>query len=606
MANFSNINNKFIVTDGGNILIGQTANDASSPKLQVAGSIMSSSSSLLAAPTTASIVIDYHSSSNAGRIMTGSGAAWNKNLALVPYGGNVGIGTVSPVGKLQVSLPTYTNEDTNSQQAIFGVDSGYGVRIGYNETDNKGYINVLKPGVAWGSLILQEDIGKVGIGTDSPQRPLHVNGTEGVARFTSTASGNNGFEVGIGVSSQAFLWLAENSHMEFATNNIERMRITSDGYIRIGNNSSNVRLAINGWSYNPGSDGSGCVGLKQTGASSYGYVVEAATNDKWMMMGHNGTNGIIETTYATSAGHSDLHIKTGSSNYLVLQSSGGKVGIGTTSPGSKLDIGTSTGASIQFLYDTSQAYRNNISNYWNSSTDSRMDFNIGRTANVAPVTVMSVGYGGNVGIGTTSPGALLDLGNSIQDNKVHLYASGNDKYGMGIRGSQFLFYSGGLGSGSGGITFGKMNGTTYTENMRVTNDGNVGIGITNPQDKLHVSGDAIISSTRFGDFATASMNTTGVVIARVAASTNGQSAIVEFVASGNNGAYYNVVYSCYNGGGAWFYSKNVVGSGGNIEVAETNGGGSSELTFKFRTTSGTASYTPRVMMKGMPYNLVTF
>jgi hypothetical protein len=150
-------------------------------------------------------------------------------LTTILRNGNVGIGTTSPVGKFQVSLPTYTNEDTNSQQAIFGVDSGYGVRIGYNETDNKGYINVLQPGVAWGSLILQEEIGKVGIGTDSPQRPLHVNGTEGVARFTSTASGNNGFEVGIGVSSQAFLWLAENSHMEFATNNIERMRIDQNG-----------------------------------------------------------------------------------------------------------------------------------------------------------------------------------------------------------------------------------------------------------------------------------------------------------------------------------------------------------------------------------------
>ena len=263
MANFSNINNKFIVTDGGNILIGQTANDASSPKLQVAGSIMSSSSSLLAAPTTASIVIDYHSSSNAGRIMTGSGAAWNKNLALVPYGGNVGIGTVSPVGKLQVSLPTYTNEDTNSQQAIFGVDSGYGVRIGYNETDNKGYINVLKPGVAWGSLILQEDIGKVGIGTDSPQRPLHVNGTEGVARFTSTASGNNGFEVGIGVSSQAFLWLAENSHMEFATNNIERMRIDNSGYI---STPADKRISVGAW------DNSGL-----TSGAAFGFSVQSTS-----------------------------------------------------------------------------------------------------------------------------------------------------------------------------------------------------------------------------------------------------------------------------------------------------------------------------------------
>jgi len=151
---------------------------------------------------------------------------------------NVGIGTSSPVGKFQVSLPTYTNEDTNSQQAIFGVDSGYGVRIGYNETDNKGYISVLKPGVAWGSLILQEEVGKVGIGTTSPQRPLHVNGTEGVARFTSTASGNNGFEVGIGVSSQAFLWLAENSHMEFATNNTERMRIGNAGKVTVFDNMS--------------------------------------------------------------------------------------------------------------------------------------------------------------------------------------------------------------------------------------------------------------------------------------------------------------------------------------------------------------------------------
>ncbi len=142
--------------------------------------------------------------------------------------------------------------------------------------------------------------------------------------------------------------------------------------------------------------------------------------------------------------------------------------------------------------------------------------------------------------------------------------------------------------------------------MTILSGGNVGIGITNPQDKIHVSGDAILNSTRFGDFATASMNTTGVVVATVAASTNGQSAIVEFVASGNNGGYYNVVYSCYNGGGVWYYNKNIVGTGGNIEVAETNGSGSSTLSFSFRATSGSASYTPRVMMKAMPYNLVTF
>ena len=69
----------------------------------------------------------------------------------------------------------------------------------------------------------------VGIGTTAPQRPLHVDGNEGVARFTSTDSGNNGFEVGIGTSSQAFLWQSENAEMQFATNNSERARIDSSG-----------------------------------------------------------------------------------------------------------------------------------------------------------------------------------------------------------------------------------------------------------------------------------------------------------------------------------------------------------------------------------------
>jgi hypothetical protein len=73
----------------------------------------------------------------------------------------------------------------------------------------------------------------VGIGTGSPQRPLHINGTEGVARFTSTASGNDGFEVGIGASSQAFLWQSENSYIQFATNNTERLRIDSSGFVGI-------------------------------------------------------------------------------------------------------------------------------------------------------------------------------------------------------------------------------------------------------------------------------------------------------------------------------------------------------------------------------------
>jgi len=85
----------------------------------------------------------------------------------------------------------------------------------------------------------------------------------------------------------------------------------------------------------------------------------------------------------------------------------GNLGLGNVSPQSRFTIGSAQGNSLEFTYSSDNAYRNIIANYWNSGADTRMDFNIGRTGNVAPVTVMSVGYNSNVGVGTTEPAGRI-------------------------------------------------------------------------------------------------------------------------------------------------------------------------------------------------------
>jgi hypothetical protein len=84
---------------------------------------------------------------------------------------------------------------------------------------------------------------------------------------------------------------------------------------------------------------------------------------------------------------------------------------------------------------------------------------------------------GNVGIGNTDPQAALSFATAV-GNKIDFYhnVSTSDRYGIQVQSDTLLIHSGTGGVASGGIVLGRSSTSTFTETMRVRNDGTVTIG----------------------------------------------------------------------------------------------------------------------------------
>jgi hypothetical protein len=194
---------------------------------------------------------------------------------------------------------------------------------------------------------------------------------------------------------------------------------------------------------------------------------------------------------------------------------GGSVGIGTSSPASKLHVVSSVNTIVKTKGGTST---NQGSSYYvekAGDTSTLTAFGdaasiIGGTpdANACIWTAGSVSLiyhiggsekirftsDGNVGIGTTSPGKKFEISDSSTQYTFRIGAgitNANYTYDIGRSTADGLLYFYGNQTTFTGYVFSGIDG----ERMRITSGGNVGIGTTSPSFKLDINGTTRIANT---------------------------------------------------------------------------------------------------------------
>ena len=317
--------------------------------------------------------------------------------------------------------------------------------------------------------------GNVGIGTATPDTRLAViedasfnsinvrSGRAGgvVQRsFTTTllegSGANGGFHGNVALkfhhnennnlSGDLSFWTKDDSNIQY-----ERMRIAYNGNVGIGTTAPAAKLHVYGTQ-----TGAAWAGMGAFGGASYA-VILGQYNDKAYLGAHN----------AALNAWADLAINPG----------GGNVGIGTTTPNNKLQIGPTTySVNSLAMGNGTQNFAIDISSRTIPTFFSDNNFSF-----------MGSGGNGNVGIGTTTPYTTLTVGST--DATARITAGGPNTHltlaSAGPNGDIYL--------NAGGVASGNYSTSTR---LSVGANGNVGIGTTSPAELLQVGTESAGTSAR--------------------------------------------------------------------------------------------------------------
>ena len=483
----------------GTIYIGGVALTNNGGQLEWAGSGIESTSTSMG-----SLFVENTGTGNSLRV---NDEASDGTPFVIKADGNVGIGTTAPVHKLVISDPNTTADRAGlyvTQSGVITGGTGYGIyasKTGASTTNVGGYFSATGATNNYGLIVGN---GKVGIGTTTPSETLHVkggsrfdNGTLIVENLIASSPSriaivSSGSQAGDDAELQMMVGGAAelaDPYIWFQNNNTGGIAYT------IGQDVSNDLFVIaQGFTLEATQrfviDTGGDVGIGTTAPKARLHV-KGANNTAWFLM-ENAAGTTDKRRFAFYGEADRLEIRANNDadvwqRSLISFDHDGKVGIGTTAPAVKLHI---EGVNEMFRLDASGA---------GTGTSSRIGFKtngdtweLGARASAAnPDNSFYIYNGtdlkyrfvidddGDVGIGTTTPKALLHVGDNHQ---VLLATGGNAWVNSSVIETGF---TAGIDDWTDILVPGSL---TNTARLRLTKAGNVGIGTTAPSETLHVKG----------------------------------------------------------------------------------------------------------------------
>ena len=380
-----------------------------------------------------------------------------------------------------------------------------------------------------GDSVISQSSSKIGIGTATPRRTLHVHQEAASSTYlqvtnssTSSTNDGQGFQFGVGGDGTANIVQRENLALTFLTNNVERIRILAGGSVGIGNAAPGQRLSIVGLGANASSSSFRAQNSTNSAFLEFedgGYVNLSNLRFNKSDFLPNNTDYTFKLGNSGSAGTLGYRFRDVAGTVLMDVLNTGKVGIGTTDPQKTLDVnGTSYFRNNTFHVDGAKAVfggGDDLQIYHDGSNSYITDSGTGdlkllssglaiQSANGNEYLAYFAGTGGQTvslyagnskkfettSTGVTVTGALktttiLDTNNSAGTNGQVLVSTG-----AAIDWKTLAEISGVDGSGTAGYLSKWTDGDTIGDSIIYESSSKIGIGTVTPSYRLHVASNA--------------------------------------------------------------------------------------------------------------------